>query len=148
MNSPKHLWSGDWQDESAPPAEPGGETGRTEEPIQAPDVSPPDPSPAPIARAADRSPRRLARVSREEVRGWVVAGLVAFVAAVLSAVVVTMIARGASPPSNAGAANATSPATRGSRLSPDRGWLGVEVRNGPTGGVVIDAVGRGAPAGV
>ncbi len=139
MSSPKHLWTGDWEQESE-------EAARARERLR-PDLAQPEPEPEPapsFARAVSQPRQRLApRIGpflrglarrlvprREQLR------LFAIVAALV--VVVAGAAFGISRIGGNGS-GAASPTT-------GHAWLGVQMGVLPTGAVVVTSVTPGSPA--
>lgn len=131
MGSPKHLWSGDWQEESAAAARRQAATPPVAEPAPPPRQPPPRQAPRP------RAARRRPRLSRQELRRWAAAGAIALVAGFVITSLVNLASRGHSHDVAAPSAAAGSTA-----------WMGVEMRDLPGGGVEIARVVSGSPSDV
>jgi membrane-associated protease RseP (regulator of RpoE activity) len=153
MSSPKHLWSGDWEQDSdaaaadragrrlpelpEPPAARAPEPVRTPEPVRAPDPvrasdpvraaepAPPRPAPTP-PRPASKPPRPKRRYPRRAVA--------------LACLFAALIAGGAIALSNAH--TGSGPGGIG-RSGP---WLGVQLQSVPVNQVLVDGVTPGSPA--
>jgi outer membrane biosynthesis protein TonB len=154
MTSPRHLWSGDWADESARAADelarrrgqarpestaPAEGTGPAESPAPAPDPAPARKKPAP-ARAAV-APKRAARAPRVRPR------LRRRRALVLAIVALGLAAAGAIAAA-AGAFNESiAPASSVPRLfQPPQSWLGLKTGSSPgRPGALITQVAPGGP---
>jgi membrane-associated protease RseP (regulator of RpoE activity) len=138
MSAPRHLWSGDWQSESASHAEDlAARRGRNEPPVE----------PEAVVRPAHESPlRRAIAMLRERLRRlWAVrpqprrvrvALLVAFITLLVAGVAYALA-------SNSSTTKSPAPATA-SGAGP--AWLGVELTNAGVGGATVSSVVRGSPA--
>ncbi|MDQ6607075.1 MAG: PDZ domain-containing protein [Actinomycetota bacterium] len=136
MSSPKHLWSGDWERDSA-----SAEADRANHPAPPPaepiELAPSPPAPPSAAartlaaarglggRFDDLRPPRLTRPQRR------MALLVALAALVVAGGAVALSSSGGS---GAGAVNASTP------------WLGLQMESLPVGRVLVAAVVPGSPA--
>jgi membrane-associated protease RseP (regulator of RpoE activity) len=138
MTSPRHLWSGDWQRESAAAAEKlAGRQAPTEELSQAPTPPPPKPpAPSPAARL-------LARMRGLRPRGAVLLAIAMLLSAAagFAAVSLARSGDGGSP----GTGNQPVASTPARAAAP--AWLGVDTIDLPTasGVTVVDVV-PGSPA--
>lgn len=136
MSAPRHLWSGDWQDESSAHAEDlAARRGRGQEPDETEPAAPP-----PRRRRLRRLIRMLrARLrslrapSRRRIRVAALVGILLVLGAA-AAFAATNGSNGTRTPEPA-AVTATSPA-----------WLGVELTNAPVRGAVVSKVLPGSPA--
>jgi hypothetical protein len=133
MGSPKHLWSGDWEEESAAAA---GRRRAAVPPAAERDAAPP-PREAPRRRREPRAARRRPGLSRQELRRWAIAGAIALVAGFVITSLVNLASRDDSH--DAAAQRATAGGTA---------WMGVEMRDLPGGGVAIARVVSGSPSDV
>jgi membrane-associated protease RseP (regulator of RpoE activity) len=137
MSGPKHLWSGDWQNESEAASDELADRRRT------PREQEPAASPAPPARARPHFSRpRVSipprpRLPRPLLIGTAAALLVAAGAYGLIALL------GASGSGSATTAGST--ATVASGYSRPVNWLGMEIETVPSGSAVIDTVRLGSP---
>lgn len=138
MGSPKHLWSGDWQEESAAargsgrPLPTRETAAQTAAPRPAPSrPEPPRSTPPSAPRPRRARPRRRLTWPREW-RRWAAVGAIALIAGFIATTAVTVLARDDSHP--------TTTATAGP------GWIGVRVRSWPGGGALIERVTPGGPA--
>jgi hypothetical protein len=170
MGSPKHLWSGDWREQSATAAAQRRraleDLAQPVRPVQSP---PPRAAPEPgarapaarpsgapgarLARARAARPSRRKRLSREELRRWAVTGGIALVAGFLTASAVALIVRAdARRPARASLsqAPAAGPGRAGapsvSRPAFGGAWMGVKMASRPAGEALIDAVVPRSPA--
>lgn len=132
MNGPRHLWSGDWEDESSAHAQGlAARRGRPEEPIE------PEPAPAPREswiRRAIRRLRSLRAPSRRRVRLALLATFVTLLGATAAYAVI-------------------SDSSSSTRQSPEpvvavggQAWLGVKLANAPVRGALVSSVVPGSPA--
>ncbi len=165
MSSPRHLWSGDWQLDSAAVAEElARRRARSGEPEEPDEPAPPPPPPRPRisvaerVRAAVKAARqllvRLIALAREAVRGAVrgavgsararLSGRGRRLAVALIVVVVTLL--------SAGVAFAVTSllvdSGRGSQTaSAGQVWLGIKMKSAPNGaGAMVTTVALGSPA--
>src|SRR5580704_6043360 len=134
MSGPKHLWSGDWEDESARAAARRGY-----------EVLEPEPEPEPVAEPEDAAP--VNRTPQLRYAGVILA-LVLVVAVVLAATLgggtkkphrtgtstVAATQTGTGP--NGGAAIQTNPAISPPVNLPTANWLGMQIVSGSNGAVV------------
>ena len=130
MSAPRHLWSGDWRDESSALTEElAARRARRGAPTEAEgDVAPP-----PAAKARRRRPfARLRRVDRRRLR---TASLVA-----LAALLLVGGAYALASGSGGGSGNSPAAATRSSA------WLGIDMSSSPLGGVMVVGVAHHSPA--
>jgi hypothetical protein len=142
MTSPKHLWSGDWQEDSAALAEERARRrAQTVDPVEPPE--PPEPSRLSIyARALALLRRLRPRVTRPNLRPRPtprvrrVALLVAIAALLVAGAAYGLSALGGS--SATGAASTTANASRS--------WLGVQTESLPVDRVLVSGVVPGSPA--
>jgi PDZ domain len=144
MSSPRHLWSGDWQLDSAAAAdELARRRAQTPEPEDPTPELPPRPSLRERIVAALRSLRRsfrylLTRARAAWQRGR---GRRRFALGVLLVVLVVAGVAFAAVSLIGSAGNGSQTASVG------RGWLGItHMENAPSGGVVITAIAQGSPA--
>lgn len=132
MNGPRHLWSGDWEDESSAHAHGlAARRGRPEEPTE------PEPAPAPREswiRRAIRRLRSLRAPSRRRVRLALLATFVTLLGATAAYAVI-------------------SDSSSSTRQSPEpvvavggQAWLGVKLANAPVRGALVSSVVPGSPA--
>lgn len=137
MNAPRHLWSGDWEDESSAHAEGlAARRGRPDEPAE-PEPVAPQPRVSRIRRAVrwlrDRL-RSMPRPGRRRVRLVVVATFVTLLFATAAYAVI----------SDSGTTTKQSPqsvvATGG------QAWLGVQLANAGVSGALVSSVAPGSPA--
>ncbi len=136
MNAPRHLWTGDWEDESSAHAEGlASRRGRSEAPDE-PEPVAPEPRESRIRRAIRWLRKRLRRVrapSRRRVRLALLATFVILLGATAAyAVVSNSSTTKKSPPpvvANSGQA-----------------WLGVELANAGVRGALVSSVVPGSPA--
>lgn len=132
MGSPKHLWSGDWQDESAAAA-------ARRRPVA--ETPPPDPQPTPVRErprpARPPRTRRRPRVSRQEMRRWAIAGGLALLVGFVATSLANILTRDDSEPAGS-AAVSHGPATA---------WMGARLRTSREGGALIESLTPGSPAG-
>ena len=123
MSGPKHLWSGDWENESQ-----DATTQRVREPRPEPEPEAPAPEP--------RAPR-----SRRTVRPWVLPVAIAALVIAAAAFGLSKVF-GSSQPSQASTISANNP------LPPPQvtgnthpiSWLGMEIITGPQGVPVVETV--------
>ena len=138
MTSPRHLWSGDWQRESAAAADELAARRRPpEEPVVASRPNPARPATPSVAA------RALARIRGLRVRGPVLVALAMLVSgAVAYAAVSSVVGSGGGGSSATGKPVASSPAKATAPA-----WLGVETMNfPPANGVMVVDVVPGSPA--
>jgi len=137
MSAPRHLWSGDWQDESSAHAEDlASRRGRLEEPAE-PEPAPPPPRERLIRRAIRRVRDRLRSLrapSRRRVRVALLASFLILLGATAAYAVISDSSSSTSRPPVAVAGN------RG------EAWLGVEFANAPVRGALVSSVVPGSPA--
>jgi membrane-associated protease RseP (regulator of RpoE activity) len=138
MNGPRHLWAGDWEDESsARAAELAAQRARG---ARAPDPSPEDDAPE---REPPKTPRRptlrerVANFRRRHARRLRLAllvGILTLCGAGAAYAVTTQFTGGTSSHEQAAASGSQHP------------WLGVEMVSSPSGGVLVAKVIPGSPA--
>lgn len=135
MTAPRHLWSGDWQRESAAAAEELGERrGLAETPAEPHAPEPPPAGPSAFARVY----RALRQANTREVRRAALIGVA--VLAVLGA------AYGAISALTAGGTPSLPAVQRPSMASGGQAWLGVDTTDFPINGAMIVDVVPGGPA--
>jgi PDZ domain len=144
MSAPRHLWSGDWRDESSAHADElaARRAAQPEQPIQDPPAAAPSRvrrSAAERLRAWLRATRRRPRLhlgrryaGRRRVRIAALVGLAALVVAGAAYGVTSALS--GSGGTNQGAANGFQP------------WVGIELYNSPFGGPIVVGVVSGGPA--
>jgi hypothetical protein len=146
MTAPRHLWSGDWQDESSAHGEElAARRARAGQPAEA-EPAPASPRSAPSAadrlrgwlRAARQRLRRRPRRPRRRTAGTRRAR-----AAVLVGLMVLVIGGAAYAATSAIVGTGASNQTAASGYQP---WLGVDMYNSPFGGPIVVAVVPGSPA--
>jgi membrane-associated protease RseP (regulator of RpoE activity) len=125
MTSPKHLWSGDWRQESAAARERAGRELPLREPAE------PPPPPPPVDRGASGSVGAL--IAAVRTRGAVALVVALGVLLIAGGVYGVSALLGSGGPS---AASAGGPAP----------WLGAQMESLAPGGVVIATVASGGPA--
>jgi membrane-associated protease RseP (regulator of RpoE activity) len=135
MTGPKHLWSGDWQQESAAASDL-----HTARKVQLPEPEPkPKPEPEPEPRASPPAPARSrARVSQpsrpRHIRAVsIVAGALLLTAAAAFALIA--LTNPAGSPAPVSAVVAPRPVS----------WLGMQIETVPPGAAVIETVKLGSP---
>ncbi|MBV8711535.1 MAG: PDZ domain-containing protein [Solirubrobacterales bacterium] len=130
MSAPRHLWSGDWRDESSALAE--ELAARRAEGGEAPEAEPDVASP-PAAKARPRRPLvRLRRVDPRRLR-----------TVLLVALLTLLVAGGAyAVASGSGGRSADSPAA----ATGSAAWLGIDMSSSPVGGVMVVGVAPHSPA--
>ena len=135
MSAPRHLWSGDWQDESSAHAEDlAARRGRVEEPVE-PEPDPPQPRESLIRRAIRRLRERLGSLrapSRRRVRVALLATFLILLGATAAYAVISDSSSSTKPPVVAG--------------NGGEAWLGVELANAPVRGALVSSVVPGSPA--
>ncbi|HKO27796.1 MAG TPA: PDZ domain-containing protein, partial [Solirubrobacteraceae bacterium] len=133
MSAPRHLWSGDWQDESSAHADDlAARRARVEEP--------PEPEPAPAAPRVSlirRAIRRLRQGLRAPGRRRVRLALLAIFITLLGATAAYAVI------SDSSSSTKRPPAVTGNSGA---AWLGVELANAPVRGALVSSVVRGSPA--
>ncbi len=138
MNGPRHLWSGDWEDESsARAAELAAQRARGgRAPNPSPDTHAPEREPAETRRRQTLRERvaSFRRRHARRLRVVVLVGIVALVGAGAAYAVSTAFTGGTSSRQQAAASGSHNP------------WLGVEMINAPSGGVMVAKVFPGSPA--
>jgi PDZ domain len=136
MSAPRHLWSGDWQDESSAHAEDlAARRGRFEEPAE-PEPAPPEPRESLIRRAIRRLRERLRGLpspSRRRVRVALLASFLILLGATAAYAVI----------SDSSSSTKRPPVVAGNR---GEAWLGVELANAPVRGALVSSVVPGSPA--
>jgi membrane-associated protease RseP (regulator of RpoE activity) len=142
MSGPKHLWSGDWRQDSADASE--ARANRRATPAE------PDPAVEPALR-----PRRAIRIPRppRPPRALPIALVaVLFLAAAAYGLSALLSSSGTKPSttaaatSTAGGLSAVPPATTtASALPRPVNWLGMQIQTLPPGAAVIETVGQGSP---
>jgi len=135
MSGPRHLWSGDWQDESSAHADDlAARRGRVAEPAEPEPVAPP-PRESWVRRAIRRL-RSLPAPSRRRVRLALLATFLILLGATAAYAVISDSSSSNKPPGPV-VANRGEP------------WLGVELApNAPVRGALVSAVVPGSPAAV
>jgi hypothetical protein len=127
MTSPKHLWAGDWEQESAA-SRAGGPNSLPRipdpEPVAAPGPRVPDPEPAAVPRT-HRQPRPRVRLRKPRI-------------VTLSVLALLLIAGAAYGLTNLGAKT-----TKAAASTP---WLGAQLAGWPAGGALVSSVASGSPA--
>ena len=136
MNGPRHLWSGDWEDESSAHAEGlAARRGRPEEPAE----------PEPVVPTPRESwVRRAIRWLRERFRSLPTPGR-RRVRLVLLAMFLTLLGATAAY----AVISDSSSSTRQPQPvagNPGQAWLGIQLANAPVRGALISVVERGSPA--
>ncbi len=154
MSSPRHLWSGDWQLDSAAVAEElARRRAQSEEPADSgPEVPPPPSKPSAAQRvvawlrAARRTLARLIADTREAIRNGRgrLAGRGRRLAVALAVLVVALFSAGVA----FGVTSLLVSSGHGSQAATaNHVWLGVGLANSPfSGGVMITTVAPGSPA--
>jgi PDZ domain len=136
MSAPRHLWSGDWQDESSAHAEDlAARRGRFEEPAE-PEPAPPEPRESLIRRAIRRLRERLRGLpspSRRRVRVALLATFLILLGATAAYAVISASSSSTKRP----------PVVAGNG---GEAWLGVELANAPVRGALVSSVVPGSPA--
>ena len=136
MSAPRHLWSGDWQDESSAHAEDlAARRGRPEEPAE-PEPAPRQPRESLIRRAIRRLRERLRSLpapSRRRVRAASLATFLILLGATAAYAVI----------SDSSSSTKRPPAVAGNA---GEAWLGVELANAPVRGALVSSVIPGSPA--
>jgi membrane-associated protease RseP (regulator of RpoE activity) len=137
MSGPKHLWSGDWEQESA----------AVSEELSGRRVKPPEPEPA-VPPPAPRRPRRrrFAVARRLGVRRGllaVIAGVLALAAGALG-LSVLLGSSGTPASTTAGGAPLSVAPTTASTSSRPVNWLGMEIETLPPGAAVVETVRLGS----
>jgi membrane-associated protease RseP (regulator of RpoE activity) len=125
VNAPRHLWSGDWERDSALWAE---ELAGSQTPVQAAQAHTDEPTVPP-----PRTPRRPRVTLRWPPRIVVLLVLAALLTAGVAWGASAVLSSGGSPPVNS-VQSASAP------------WLGAELESLSTGGVAIETVAPGSPA--
>jgi membrane-associated protease RseP (regulator of RpoE activity) len=144
MSGPKHLWSGDWQQESAAASD------------ELADRRPKPPDPEPIVSAPDpaRPRRRVANIPKRFRSSRALAiTLVAVLFLAAGAYGLTALLGSSGPsastsaaaPSVHPAATATTAPTAAIAPSPYVSWLGMQIETLPPGAAVIETVRLGSP---
>lgn len=132
MSGPRHLWSGDWQDESSAHAEDlAARRGRVEE----------LPDPEPIAatpreswlRRAIRRLRSLPAPNRRRVRLALLATFLVLLGATAAYAVISDSSTSTNRPTTVAG-------------SPNEAWIGVELANAPVRGALVSSVVPRSPA--
>jgi PDZ domain-containing protein len=138
MNGPRHLWSGDWEDESSAHAEGlAARRGRPEEPAE-PEPVAPTPRESWIRRAARwlrARVRSLPAPGRRRVRLVLLATFLTLLGATAAYAVI-------SDSSSSRSATQPQPVAR----NPGQAWLGIRLANAPVRGALVSVVERGSPA--
>ena len=133
MSGPRHLWSGDWEDESsARAAELAAQRAHASH-----DEPEPEPAPARQPRRRRTLRERLATFRRRHARRLRVALLVGILT-VLGVGVAYAVASAFTGPTSSQQLAAAS--------GPQNPWLGVEMVTSPTGGVMVAKVAPKSPA--
>ncbi|HJS92911.1 MAG TPA: PDZ domain-containing protein [Solirubrobacteraceae bacterium] len=132
MSAPRHLWTGDWEDESSAHADGlAARRGRPEAPTEPEPVAPP-PRESLIRRAIRRL-RGVRAPSRRRVRLALVATFITLLGATAAYAVISDSSSSTKPP----------PAVVGNS---GEAWLGVELANAPVRGALVSSVVHGSPA--
>lgn len=157
MGSPKHLWSGDWQEESnaaarrraaaplrapeppatAAPEPPPATSAPAPAPRPAAQTPPRPPQPRPAATPRPARPRRRRRLSPQELRRWGSAAALALVVGFVAVSAIAMLASG-------GSKSSAAQTTRGASTA----WMGARLRTLPGDGALIENVAANGPAAV
>lgn len=138
MNGPRHLWSGDWQDESSAHADDlAARRGRIEETAE-PEPVAPAPRESRFGRTIRRLRERLSNLPAPGRRRVRLVLLVTFLTLLGATAVYAVIS------------DASSSTKRPGPVAGARGeaWLGVELANAPVRGALVSAVVPGSPAAV
>lgn len=138
MNGPRHLWSGDWEDESsARAAELAAQRARGG---RAPNPSPDTPAPEREPAETRRRPtlrERVANFRRRHARRLRLALLVG---------VLTLLGAGAAYAVSSAFTGGTSSRQQAAASGPQNAWLGIEMVSSPSGGVMVSRVAPKSPA--
>jgi PDZ domain len=132
MSAPRHLWSGDWRQESSAHGEELAARRAGAGPPREPEPGPPPPSGPSVVARLRAWLRALRRRLRLRPRVAILVGLLALI--------------------GAGAAYAVTSAVSGSGgnsqtvASGYQPWLGIDLYNSPFGGPIVVAVAPGSPA--
>lgn len=136
MSAPRHLWSGDWQDESSAHADDlAARRGRLEEPAEA-EPAPPQSRESLIRRAIRRLRERLRSLpaaSRRRVRVALLAAFLILLGATAAYAVI----------SDSSSSTKRPPVVAGNG---GEAWLGVKLANAPVRGALVSSVSPGSPA--
>ena len=133
MSAPRHLWSGDWQDESSAHADDlAARRGRVQEPPE-PESAPAPPRESLIRRAIRRLREGLRARGRRRVRLALLATFITLLGATAAYAVI----------SDSSSSTKRPPAVTGNSGA---AWLGVELANAPVRGALVSSVVRGSPA--
>jgi PDZ domain-containing protein len=136
MSGPRHLWSGDWEDESSAHAEGlAARRGRPEAPTEPEPVAPP--TRESLIRRAIRWLRGRLQTVRRPRRRQVRLALVATFAILLGATAAYAVI------SDSGTSNKT-PQTVASNGG--QAWLGIQLANAGVRGALVTSVAHGSPA--
>jgi membrane-associated protease RseP (regulator of RpoE activity) len=133
MSGPRHLWSGDWEDESSARAAELAAR-RAHAPHEEPE---PEPTPAREPRRRRTLRERLAAFRRRHARRLRVALLVG---------ILTLLGVGAAYAVASAFTGGTSSRHLAAASGPETPWLGVEMATSPTGGVMVAKVAPKSPA--
>lgn len=135
MNGPRHLWSGDWEDESsARAAELAAQRARA--PRDAPEPPAPEREPAETRRRPTLR-ERVANFRRRHARRLRLALLVG---------VLTLLGAGAAYAVSSAFTGGTSSHQQAAVSGPQNAWLGIEMVSSPSGGVMVARVAPKSPA--
>jgi membrane-associated protease RseP (regulator of RpoE activity) len=134
MSGPRHLWSGDWQDESSAHAEDlAARRGRVEEPSPA-ELEPVAATPRESwLRRAVRRLRSLPAPGRRRVRVALLATFVILLGATAAYAVISDSSSSTKRPASVAG-------------GPGEAWIGVKLANAPVRGALVSSVVPGSPA--
>lgn len=136
MNGPRHLWSGDWEDESSAHAEGlAARRGRPEEPAE-PEPVAPTPRESWVRRATRwlrERLRSLPRLGRRRARLVLLATFLTLLGATAAYAVISDSSSSTKQPQPVAA-------------NPGQAWLGIQLANAPVRGALVSVVERGSPA--
>jgi PDZ domain len=135
MSGPKHLWSGDWENESED---------ASAQTVRRPRPRDPEPTPPPAAAPPPAPRAREPRSARRGLRPWVLPAVLGVVVIAAAAYGLTRLLGGSSSSATQGnpAAQLNKPKLMGS-TAPIR-WLGMEIITGSPGVPVVETVRAGS----